>query len=252
MKRLVLALVLGNAGYFVWWYWLAAPMPAPALPQAPGLLLYQEQLAAQDAAAAAQVPADDGRLPAAEDAPAVLAMTEPAGQAPAQESPADHDQSAPGNFVCASLGPFAEPAERDAATTQLRQLGFNPRVREEGGQLRAGYWVYLPSFSSRAAAEQTADNLKSRGVTDLYIVSDEENRNAISLGLFSTPERAAARAAQIQAMDFKPQIRERFREVVSYWLDFQEPATAPLDLGRISLPERHEPLRRISVDCAAG
>lgn len=248
MKRLVLALVLLNAGYFAWWYWLAAPVSAPPMPQAPGLLLYQEQLAAQDAAA--ESPADDERLPAAEDAPAVLAMTEPAGQAAPGETPAD--QPLTGNFVCASLGPFAETAERDTAAAQLRQLGFNPQVREEGGQLRAGYWVYLPAFPSRAAAEQTADDLKSRGVTDLYIVSDEENRNAISLGLFSTPERAATRAAQIQVMGFKSQIRERFREAVSYWLDFQEPATAPLDLGRIELPERHEPLRRIGVDCVAS
>lgn len=250
MKRLVVALLVLNAGYFAWWYWLAAPVPAPALSQAPGLLLYQEQVAAQQAADVAQVVATDERLPAAEDAPAVLAMTEPAGGTTASQPPAD--QAVTDNFVCASLGPFTATDQRDMAAAQLRQLGFNPQVREEGGQLRAGYWVYLPSFPSRAAAEQTADDLKSRGVTDLYIVSDEENRNAISLGLFSTPERAATRAAQIQAMDFKPQIRERFRDAVSYWLDFQEPATAPLELGRINLPDRHEPLRRISVDCVAN
>jgi hypothetical protein len=79
------------------------------------------------------------------------------------------------------------------------------------------------------------------------IVTDAEQRNAISLGLFTAPERADQRAAEIGRLGFAPRVAERFRDATVYWLDFVETAGEPLHPERVgvmgageTVPEKHE------------
>lgn len=137
---------------------------------------------------------------------------------------------------CASIGPFDSAEQAAVAVERLAEIGINAKSRESGGQIRAGFWVYLPPFASRNAAIQTADELRARGVIDLFVVTAPEQRNAISLGLFSTPDRADQRAAEIGRLGYSPRVAERFREAVVYWLDFREDPGAPLEPEAIGIP----------------
>ena len=87
------------------------------------------------------------------------------------------------------------------------------------GKVRLGYWVYLPPFGSHREADAAAKLLKTRGVKDLYVVTDEANRNAISLGVFSDRFGALARQKKIREMGYHPLLSERFRDSPRYWLD---------------------------------
>src|SRR5690606_21021764 len=119
---------------------------------------------------------------------------------------------------CARLGPFEDPEVAGIARLRLNESGFPAVLRETGGQIRSGFWVYLPPFPSRDAAEIIEDELRDKGVHDLFIVGDSEQQNAISLGLFSTPERADQRAAEIGRLGYAPRVAERFRDATVYWV----------------------------------
>lgn len=156
---------------------------------------------------------------------------------------------------CATVGPFEQREIAEVGQERLRDLGIEALVREAAGQIRAGYWVYLPPFPSRNAARDTQDELRARGVQDLFIVTASDQRNAISLGLFTTAERADQRAAEIGRLGFTPRVAERFRDAPVYWLNFHEPVGGSLEPERLgvmgageTVPEKREiPCDEIAV-----
>ncbi|MGH8370285.1 MAG: SPOR domain-containing protein [Gammaproteobacteria bacterium] len=142
--------------------------------------------------------------------------------APASTAPAAGSVSAPVvASVCASYGPF--PGE-DAAKTgedRLHKAGAEVSQRLVPGKVKLGYWVYLPSFRSRKEAEAAEKLLQKRGVKDIYVVADEANRNAISLGVFSQRSGAIERQKKIRKLGYHPLMSDRFRDAPNYWLDAQ-------------------------------
>ena len=213
MKRaLVLALLLINLGVFAWVHWYVLPSqtePAPSV--APGgapLKLMSELTPAEKKAVAGTA------APILATAPAVAAATRPA---PAAVS-APAATTAPA-LVCASYGPFPNSDAASQAMTRLKTAGIAASPRELPGKAKRGYWVYLPPFRSRQEADAAAAMLKKRGVADIYVVPDEANRNAVSLGVFNQKDGAVQREKDIKKLGFKPQLAERFRDEPRYWID---------------------------------
>lgn len=232
MRVLLMLLVLANLGFFAWERWygdVPGALPPARLDTAAAkrLVLVGEQEAA---VAVAETPASqETREVATEGAPAV-------------EMPADSGRSA----TCATLGPFEQLEAADVVRGRLEMSGNRAVLRETGGQIRSGFWVYLPPYPSRAAAEDIEDELREKDVEDLFIVTASEQRNAISLGLFSTPERADQRAAEIGRLGYAPRVAERFRDATVYWVDFVETPGEPLEPESVgvmasgeTLPEKH-------------
>lgn len=200
MRTLFLVLVVANVVAFIWFGWLQPPAPTPAftpLPQVKPLKLIAEL-----------TPAERRDLVHAPE-PATLpasAGSRPASAATSVES-------------CMSYGPFPSAAAAASGSARLRAAGARVTQRLVPGKVRLGYWVYLPPFGSRREAEAAAKLLQRRGVKDLYVVTDEANRNAISLGVFSDRFGALAHQKKIRALGFHPLLTERFRDAPRYWLD---------------------------------
>lgn len=238
MKALLMLLLLLNFGFFAWQHWYGEESADPfsagrpvGNDTAPRIVLVDE--------------AEPEALAAAGGQPSV--------QAPPEErpTPPSREGASPPVMTCATLGPFEERDIAEMVQRRLGEAGFRSALRESGGQIRSGFWVYLPPFPSRDAAEATEDELRAKGVHDLFIVSGSDQQNAISLGLFSTPERADQRAAEIGRLGFSPRVAERFRDATVYWVDFlQSPGQTlePEALGAlgagVTLPEK----RSISCD----
>lgn len=218
MNLRVVAALLVAANLVVGAWWLMQPAPAesvpgraaPVPPDAPRLSLVGE-LDAESRKALEK--------PRGEGAPAAVPTTAPEASAP------------PAGLLCVAVGPFDDDPTAKAIAEKLRTAGIVVDVREESGQLRTGYWVHLPPFPSREAAEKVAADLRQRGAGELFIVTASEQRHAISLGLFSTPERADQRAAEIGEMGYRPRVAERFREGAVYWLEYREPAELAFDVA---------------------
>ena len=200
MRIVFLVLVLANIVVFIWFGWLRPPVPTQAftpLPQVQPLKLIAELTPAERRALASK--------------PAAVPPANPPAAALAAES-------------CMSYGPFPSAGAAEAGSTRLRAAGASVTEQLVPGKVRLGYWVYLPPFGSRREAEAAAKLLRQRGVKDLYVVNDEANRNAISLGVFSDRFGALAHQKKIRQLGYHPLLTERFRDAPRYWLNARGPA----------------------------
>ncbi|MGH8321703.1 MAG: SPOR domain-containing protein, partial [Gammaproteobacteria bacterium] len=116
-------------------------------------------------------------------------------------------------------GPFPDIQAAQTGAERLQKDGASVTQRMVPGKVRLGYWVYLPPFSSQREADAAAKLLRVRGVKDIYVVTSEANRNAISLGVYSDRYGALAHQKKIRQMGYRPLLTERFRDSPHYWLD---------------------------------
>jgi len=239
LRLLAAVLLAANLLLFGWW----ALQPRGETAAAPGR--------------AAPVPLDAPRLALVGelDAESRKALEKPRAVG---ATPAAAPTSAPGGAVvtaagllCVAIGPFDERPVAEGVAEKLRTAGIVIEVREESGQLRTGYWVHLPPFPSREAAEKAAADLRQRGGGELFIVTASEQRHAISLGLFTAPERADQRAAEVGELGYRPRIAERFREGAVFWLEYREPAEMAFDVAPL-LQGMDPAIQRSARNCPAG
>lgn len=219
MKRaLLLILILANFGLLAWHRWYELPeeatvTPAPALSGKPLQLAAELSPAEKKALASANAAAQES--PAAASAGA--AVTAPATGTGAQPA---------GAIACAAYGPFPSDDAVQQGEARLKPLGFQVSEHLVPGKAKLGYWVYLPPFGSKHEADAASALLKRRGVADIYVVTDEANRNAISLGVFSQKSYAADRQKQLRKLGYRALLAERFRDEPRYWLDARGLQTA--------------------------
>jgi hypothetical protein len=248
-RTLFLLLLLANLGLFAWGRLYVAPGGAALAPSpAPGgqpLRLMSELSAAERKELATVTPLN---APAASTAPASAAATH---GAPAMGTGGATGAVALAAQVCVSYGPFQSADAAGQGMTRLKGAGLAVAQRTVPGKAKLGYWVYLPPFGSRKEADAATGMLKKRGVSDIYVVTDEANRNAVSLGVFSQKGFAIQREKEIRKIGLKPQIAERFRDEARYWLDARGAQGAlPAAETFKDLGEEGTPVGMVSAGCA--
>jgi len=216
-RALFLTLLLANLGFFAWYRWYllpseASPTLAPAL-SGESLKLTSELTPSERKALAAKA----APPPATVVTPVPATVLVPATSTSATLATAE---------ACATYGPFADTDMVQQAEMRLKQLGLQTLEHTVPGKTKPGYWVYLPPFGSVKEADAAADLLKKRGVGDIYVVTDEANHNAISLGVFNQHDFALQRVKELKKLGYHPQVTERFRDEPHYWLDARGPATS--------------------------
>lgn len=183
LKGAVLILILANLGYWLWARGLAQPA-APAPSTVPSLTLASEAADKHPIEAVAELPA----------------------------APANGKR-------CVSVGPFRDVAEAARASTALRGGGYESRQRVTEGDVWAGVWVYLPLAETRNATDRLLERLKAIGIDDAMEMPGPNDGSVISLGVFSEPNRAAARVALAKSLGMTPGVADRKRTGNVYWLD---------------------------------
>ena len=133
--------------------------------------------------------------PPAEVAVPVIA-TAPSSPEPVQEVVA----APPPTRLCIMVQAIQDKSEADALIALLKEQGAGRIEQGEEAGTRINYWVKLPRFADRAAAEVVAGVLREQKVQDFFIIRSGEHENAISLGVFSSMERAERRAAQLRRL----------------------------------------------------
>jgi hypothetical protein len=128
---------------------------------------------------------------------------------------------------CVSVGPFPDIAAAERAATVLQEGGYEPVQREEQGKIVDGYWVFLPSPANARAEQRLLERLRRGGVRDAYPIDDAAIGRAISLGVFSDPERARTQASRVSRLNVEAQVSPRERETVVRWINFQLRTDAP-------------------------
>ncbi len=167
---------------------------------------------------------------AAAPAPQTQAPDAPASNAPASNTPqsnAPQSNTQESNNVspealpraCASIGAFASAAEADQARQRIEGPGTQIRRRTEQEVVAKRYWVYLDNQGSLDLARTRLAELAAKGVEDFLLNRTGDPKNAISLGLYSTPGSVKARVAALERQGFRPAVQERHRTREVYWLD---------------------------------
>ena len=192
LRLAVLILLLLNcaaAALVVWRLLAPRPLVAARLPGVPELHLLRDAMPA---------------VPASATAPRATAVS-PAAQ-------------------CLDLGPFTTQAEMHQAFAALAPRV--PRIQYSVAEsaVSRGWWVYLTA-PSRAQALAQASTLAARGLHDYYVITAGDRQNSISLGLFQEPANAQRRLAQVRALGFPAQLRQRVEQVPQYHIEIQLPAT---------------------------
>jgi hypothetical protein len=151
---------------------------------------------------------------------------------PLEEPPAPLESSAPVEVAvvrnCYTLGPLMNEKAIKRLESRVSELGYSVNTRAIEQQETSGYWVFLPPYESRKKALEVAAELARKGIKDYYVVTDKENRNAVSLGLFSDQARANRRMAHIRSLGYQPRKLVRYRDRTYYWLDYDESSDKPL------------------------
>lgn len=223
MRNLVYFLVFANLVYFAWHQFSPPEKPqvVKPVPLAPGIeplvLLSERQGSGPPTVAVAGKAAKQQQpIETTEPEPETVPVVEYV--APAQvEEPQDTIVGLEPGRVCQTVGPLLDKNDAASISAQLYQQGYQPAVR--GGEVRvpSGYWVYMPAMPA-GKARAIVNDLDANGMTDYFI----GKRNHISLGLFSSKDKALARQKRIKMVGYDAELDQRYRTRTVYWLDIEE------------------------------
>jgi hypothetical protein len=196
MRALLLALIMLNAGLYLWQRYDSGYQEvseAMAMPAVKGnIVLLSERAAAPEVSGGVRDPE------------------------PAAVSSIHTDLALPQNAVtptapleCWLLGPFTTVSGGD--------LPVGLEWRREEYERDADYWVYLGPYADVAAASAMSRELKRKGI-DSYVIRRGELNKAVSLGVFSDAKRAEKHQQRMQARGYGADIRKISKFAQRLWL----------------------------------
>lgn len=98
--------------------------------------------------------------------------------------------------VCLEWGPFSE-VERARALTDIDSLALGKLVSQRRVESTMSYWIFLPPFANKAAADKRAAELRSAGLKDVLVIDGGPQRFALSLGAFKAEAAANAQLVEL-------------------------------------------------------
>lgn len=232
MKWLAGALLLANAA-FLGWNYLEAQRPGEmAQPPAPPLKGKRIELVSE-LAREPSLNTVDALKDAATPAPSA---TPGAGTADASTATGSPKPPSVPKQVCYRVNGLADAATARRITGQLTSLGARMLAEGSESATETKYWVFLPPFRTRSAAQSAIAQLKRRGFTDYYLVKGGQNANAVSLGVFSDRAGAERRLSRIRRYGFTPKLDETPFPVQRRWVLYRWEASAPFPAAKAGLP----------------
>lgn len=92
-------------------------------------------------------------------------------------------------YGCYDWGTFSR-SQLASARNFLSRFSLDVTDIQQTAAESARYWVYIPGLRSAAEAQAKVDELRNLGVNDVFVVQDQQWRNAISLGVFKDEQLA--------------------------------------------------------------
>lgn len=141
-------------------------------------------------------------------------------QQPVQPPAAPAGGAAPAPRTCLRIGPFAAPLGMESAADRLSALGLDPQTRTVAGRTVRAHRVFLGPFEEPTGLAAARRRLNEAGITDHYVIRNEDGGGMVSLGLFSRRDAAADYVARLAEAGINADIRVETRELgATYWLE---------------------------------
>ena len=175
-------------------------------------------------AAAVSEPEQATDAPPAVAAPVEAERDHDTEAAEAEEPPSPAEPEAAPDQVsgvaCVRAGWFEERAAAGDAAEWMRSAGAEAvAIRQEEQQVIRNYQVYLPPASSREAARATANELRDRGVSDIWIIDRGAQVNGISLGVYRSKANTNRRVAQMEELGYAVLTTANMKTVTRYAIE---------------------------------
>ena len=119
---------------------------------------------------------------------------------------------------CRSIGPFADGFAAAVAADALKSHGLQPRDRSADTSVGDGYWVYIGELTA-AAQRGVLAKLNAAGIHDAAPMTQPEDSDRVSVGVFADQMHAVRRAEQVRALGYKPVLDLHQHTVSMHWLD---------------------------------
>lgn len=153
---------------------------------------------------------------------------------------------APQAQYCERIGEFETEAEANSFRARLAKYSTQVDVRAVEQMRLRGYWVYLPQTGDREEALARARQLSAANVRDYYVVTEGENQNTISLGMFRDLENAEKRIAQVAKLGFAARRIERGDRIERFWVEYR---AASANKNEVAAMRGMDTLKRETVFC---
>ena len=125
-------------------------------------------------------------------------------------------------FVCGTIGPMFNAEEQTSVLSILSlETHAELTVRVDKNQRDLSYWVMIPPLESLAQARNYMRVLSENSMNGSFIVTDEKNRNAISLGVFRSKEKAQRQLERANALPLDSKVQMLIRGSHNFWVDFK-------------------------------
>jgi hypothetical protein len=204
VRFVFLALIVVNLAFFGWAHWIDTPPKAPSAADREASIPPLQLVPRPQPPAASSGPAASA-APVASGAPAAAT----ASGATAAAAPTR----------CRSLGPFEDGNAANAAAEHLRARGWDPRDRSAESTNPNVYWVYIGELTSESQ-RRAIQTLNAAGIHDAAVMTQPEQSDRVSVGVFADQAHAVRRAEQVRALGLKPTLGMRQRTMTAHWLDF--------------------------------
>jgi hypothetical protein len=122
---------------------------------------------------------------------------------------------------CERVGPLNEIGDANSLRARLGAISTMAEVVAKDELALRGYWVYLGASADRDTALTRARQLSAAGIRDYYVVTEGDNENTISLGMFRDAVNADKRVREINALGFDAKRIERGDKETRYWVEYQ-------------------------------
>ena len=199
MKNLFLILLLANILYFVWGMFADnGSEPGIAIVSEADLGPPLDVTANRDAEAAASVGA-------------VLGSGEPS------------DLAALVGRACVTLGPFRSSEDADRANTEYAGEGMRTALRSGQGQIFVGHSVQVQDVPTRTEGRDMLGRLHEGGLSDAFLVGNEEDGLSISLGIFGNQSNAERVELQAKSIGFDVNVSPMTRDAPVFFVDIGLP-----------------------------
>lgn len=151
--------------------------------------------------------------------------------------------------TCMVIGPFNAGQEDDDRISiknwlSVRAIPVSEHVIDV--RTRERYWVYLEPKATEAEARAQVEQLKQQGVSDYYMVTKGDMKNAISLGLFSSQESVNRRLEELAKEGYQPVVVPQHKVAQQVFIQAQ----LTQEQTNLSLPDLPESIKVENKPCS--
>ncbi len=211
MRNLLLLLLLANILYFVWGFFGNNNSE-------PGIAIVDESDLGPPLAATANRDAE-----AAASVGAVLGSGEPSVL------------EALVGRTCVTVGPFRASEDAERASMEYSGEGMRTAQRSGQGQIFIGHSVRVVNVPTRDEGREMLSRLHAGGLGDAFLVGNDEDGLAISLGIFGNQANAERVELQARSLGLEVAVAPMTRDATVFFVDI----ALPPGKGAGSIVDKH-------------